>query len=83
MTMRNLLDGLEETGLHFSNVVASNVYLDDVRDFPAMNRVYSQYFPDLKPTRTTVAQVPPRADRGPVRGEVYPTLEQISVIAVR
>jgi hypothetical protein len=48
-----------------------------------MNRVYSQYFPDLKPTRTTVAQVPPRADRGPVRGEVYPTLEQISVIAVR
>src|SRR5882762_7590904 len=27
-TMRNLLDGLEEAGLDFSHVVASNVYLD-------------------------------------------------------
>jgi enamine deaminase RidA (YjgF/YER057c/UK114 family) len=83
MTMRNLLDGLEETGLHLSNVIATNVYLDDLKDFSAMNRVYSQYFPDLRPTRTTVAQIPPRPDRGPVKDDVYPTLEQISVIAVR
>ena len=33
-TMRNLLDGLEEAGMNFSNVVAANVYLDDVADFP-------------------------------------------------
>ena len=32
-TMRNLLDGLEEAGLSFANVVASNVYLDDLSDF--------------------------------------------------
>jgi reactive intermediate/imine deaminase len=83
MTMRNLLDGLEEAGLHFSNVVATNVYLDDMKDFSAMNRVYAQYFPEIKPARTTVAQVAPLPNRGPVRGEVYPTLEQISVIAVR
>jgi reactive intermediate/imine deaminase len=83
MTMRNLLDGLEEAGLNFSNVVAANVYLDDMQDFAAMNRVYAQYFPNLKPTRTTISQVAPRPDRGPVKGDVYPALEQVSVVAVR
>jgi enamine deaminase RidA (YjgF/YER057c/UK114 family) len=83
MTMRNLLDGLEETGLSYSNVVATNVYLDDLNDFAAMNRVYAQYFPTLRPTRTTVAQVPPLTNRGPMKEDVYPTLEQISLIAVR
>jgi len=83
MTMRNLLDGLEEAGLNFSNVVAANVYLDDMEDFAAMNRVYAQYFPNVRPTRTTVAQMPARPDRGPVKEDAYPMLEQISVIAVR
>jgi enamine deaminase RidA (YjgF/YER057c/UK114 family) len=84
MTMRNLLDGLEEAGLKFSNVVATNVYLDDINDFPKMNRVYAQYFPDPKPTRTTVSQVPPRQDHGPAKkADVYPPLEQISLFAVR
>jgi enamine deaminase RidA (YjgF/YER057c/UK114 family) len=36
--MRNLLDGLEEAGLGLSNVVATNVYLDDINDFARMNR---------------------------------------------
>jgi len=83
MTMRNLLDGLEEAGLKFANVVAASVYLDDMNDLAKMNRVYAQYFPDPKPTRTTVAQAPPRPDHGPVKDDVYPTLEQVSVIAVR
>lgn len=83
MSMRNLLDGLDEAGLKLSNVVATNVYLDDVNDLAKMNRVYAQYFPNLKPARTTVAQVPPRPDRGPVRDDIYPSLEQISLIAVR
>ena len=84
MTMRNLLDGLEETGLKFSNVVATNVYLEDINDFAKMNRVYAQYFPDPKPTRTTVAQVAPRQGGAPAKKEdVYPALEQIALIAVR
>src|SRR5688572_14829394 len=81
-TMRNLLDGLEEAGLTFSNVVASNVYLDDINDFPRMNRIYAQYFPDVFPTRTTVAPVAP-IDRKPASDDTYPGLEQISVVAVR
>jgi reactive intermediate/imine deaminase len=83
MTMRNLLDGLEETGLTLSNVIATNVYLDDLNDFPKMNRIYAEYFPTILPTRTTVAQVAPASNRGPSKEDIYPTLEQVSLIAVR
>lgn len=81
-TMRNLLDGLEEAGLSFSNVVASNVYLDNIDDFSRMNRIYAQYFTEMFPTRTTVAPLPP-IDRKPTGEDTYPGLEQISVVAVR
>ena len=47
--MRNLIDGLEEAGLGLSNVVATNVYLDDMNDFPRMNKIYAQYFPEAPP----------------------------------
>jgi reactive intermediate/imine deaminase len=81
-TMRNLLDGLEEAGLSFSNVVATNVYLDDINDFPKMNRVYAQYFPEMFPTRTTVAPLAP-IDRKPSNEDTFPGLEQISLVAVK
>ena len=81
-TMRNLLDGLEEAGLSFANVVATNVYLDDINDFPRMNRIYAQYFPEPFPTRTTVAPVAP-IDRKPANEDTYPGLEQISLVAVK
>src|SRR6266542_2542784 len=81
-SMRNLLDGLEEAGLTLANVVATNVYLDDIDDFPRMNRVYAQYFPEMFPTRTTVATLPP-IDRKAVNEDVYPGLEQISLVAVK
>ena len=38
-TMRNLLDGLEEGGMDFSNVVATNVYLDNIDEFAKMNGI--------------------------------------------
>src|SRR4029079_10401238 len=82
-TMRNLLDGLEEAGMDFSNVVASNVYLDNLNDFAAMNRIYTQYFSGgVAPARTTVQQVPP-GDRKPDAEDRWPTLEQISIVAVK
>jgi len=81
-TMRNLLDGLEEAGLGLSNVVATNVYLDDINDFARMNRIYAQYFPQMPPARTTLAQIAP-IDRTPTNGDTYPGLEQISLIAVK
>jgi reactive intermediate/imine deaminase len=81
-TMRNLLDGLEEAGMNFSNVVASNVYLDNIDDFTQMNGVYAEYFPSAPPARTTVQQIAPGKRQADARGR-WPTLEQISVIAVK
>ena len=81
-TMRNLLDGLEEAGMNFSNVVAANVYLDDVADFSRMNTVYAQYFGSAPPARTTVQQIAP-GNRSPNQTGHWPTLEQISIIAVK
>jgi reactive intermediate/imine deaminase len=81
-TMRNLLDGLEEAGLTFANVVATNVYLDDINEFARMNKVYAEYFAGAPPTRTTVQQVS-TAERKADARDRWPTLEQISLIAVK
>ena len=81
-TMRNLLDGLEEAGLDFSNVVSSNVYLDDIGDFSRMNGVYAQYFGAAPPARTTVQQRAPAERAADAKGH-WPTLEQISIVAVK
>ncbi len=80
-TMRNQLDNLEEANMDFSDVVAANVYLDDLSDFQGINSVYGEYFTDLPPVRTTVQQVAPR-DRKPNERGRYPGLEQISLIAI-
>jgi reactive intermediate/imine deaminase len=81
-TMRNLLDGLEEAGMDFSNVVASNVYLDNIDDFAAMNSVYAEYFNPPFPARTTVQQIAPGMRSADAKGH-WPTLEQISIVAVK
>jgi reactive intermediate/imine deaminase len=81
-TMRNLLDGLEEADMTFADVVATNVYLDDLAEFTNMNKVYGQYFAGNPPTRTTVQQFAP-AERKANEKEAWPTLEQISLIAVK
>ncbi|HTM48465.1 MAG TPA: RidA family protein [Bryobacteraceae bacterium] len=81
-TMRNLLDGLEEAGLDFSNVVASNVYVDDLSEFAKMNGVYGKYFASGPPSRTTVAPLPPVERKRSASGHA-PMLEQVSIIAVK
>lgn len=82
-TMRNLLDNLEEAGLTFDDVVSTNVYLDNIADFPTMNRIYAQYFKGgVYPARTTVQQIA-SVDRNKSKDEQYPDLEQISLIAVK
>jgi 2-iminobutanoate/2-iminopropanoate deaminase len=81
-TMRNLLDNLEEAEMKFDQVVATNVYLDDLSDLQAFDEVYAQYFGAAPPARTTVQQIAP-TDRKPDKEDHYPGLEQVSFIAVR
>ena len=40
--------------MDFSNAVAVTVYLTDMKLFDRMNKVYLEYFPEPRPTRTTV-----------------------------
>ena len=81
-TMRNLLDNLEEAGLGFNDVVSTNVYLDDLSEFAAMNKLYAKYFTAIAPARTTVQQIAPVV-RKQKEDETYPAIEQISLIAVK
>jgi enamine deaminase RidA (YjgF/YER057c/UK114 family) len=80
--MRNLLDNLEEAGMNFDQVVATNVYLDDFSDAQGFDDVYRQYFNGILPARTTIQQIAP-AERKPDKEDHYPDLEQVSFIAVQ
>jgi len=57
-TMSHLRDELRQAGMTFENVVATNVYLDDIADFARMNKVYAESFGATPPTRTTVQLLP-------------------------
>jgi reactive intermediate/imine deaminase len=81
-TMRNLLDNLEEAEMDFNQVVATNVYLDDLSELPVFDAVYAQYFGSVPPARTTVQQIAP-TERRPDKDDHFPGLEQVSLIVVR
>jgi 2-iminobutanoate/2-iminopropanoate deaminase len=50
--VRNLLEG---AGTHLQNVVKTTVFLADMSYFKEMNEVYSNFFTELPPARSTVA----------------------------
>jgi reactive intermediate/imine deaminase len=54
-SLENLGAVLKAAGLDFSDVVNSNVYLTDIKNFQAMNKIYKTYFPQKPPARTTIA----------------------------
>lgn len=45
---------LKEAGMEYGDVVAVQVYLTDMELFPRMNAVYTTYFKEPRPARTTV-----------------------------
>jgi len=81
-TMRNLLDGLAQAKMTFSNVVATHVYLDDIRDTDRLDRVYARYFTARAPARTLVQPATP-TNRVPDASGHWPALEEISIIGVK
>jgi len=52
--LENLKAVLEEAGATFDDVVKVTVYMRDLNEFSEMNEVYSQYFKNSPPARTTV-----------------------------
>jgi 2-iminobutanoate/2-iminopropanoate deaminase len=81
-TMRNQLDNLEEASMDFSQVVSTTVYLDDLSDTEAFNKVYAQYCKAPLPAQTVVQQLR-SANRTPDAEGHFPDLEQMSLIAVK
>lgn len=53
-TLNNIGIILKEAKMDFSDVVAVQVYLTDMELFNRMNAVYTTYFKDPRPARTTV-----------------------------
>ena len=50
----NAREIVEAAGLSLPHVVSGRVFLPDLADFDAMNRVYREYFPEAPPARATV-----------------------------
>src|ERR1700722_14221883 len=74
LSMRNLLDGLEEADMDFSNVVSSTIYMRDMKDDDQVRDLYGKFFKNRFPARTTLQQ------NFDLMAE---DVEQVSFIAVR
>jgi reactive intermediate/imine deaminase len=53
-TMKNVAQALAVAGYTLEDVVKTMVWLADARDFNDFNRVYSEFFPGNRPTRSTI-----------------------------
>jgi 2-iminobutanoate/2-iminopropanoate deaminase len=53
-TLENVKAILEASGAGMEDVVKATVHLSDLALFDRYNAVYAEFFPDPKPTRTTV-----------------------------
>lgn len=55
LVMKNIEAVLAAGGLNFSHVVKTTIFLTDMNDFGQVNEVYSSYFKEPYPARSTVA----------------------------
>jgi enamine deaminase RidA (YjgF/YER057c/UK114 family) len=74
LSMRNLLDGLEEADMDFSNVASSTIYMREMKDADQVHALYGTFFKNHFPAPTTLQQ------NFDLKAE---DVEQISFIAVR
>jgi 2-iminobutanoate/2-iminopropanoate deaminase len=54
LVMENLKAILTEAGSDLGKVIKTTVFIKDMNDFAAMNEIYSLYFGESKPARSTV-----------------------------
>jgi 2-iminobutanoate/2-iminopropanoate deaminase len=54
ITLENVSRILKAAGADLKDVVKVSVFLLDITEFQAMNRVYAEFFGDHKPARTTI-----------------------------
>ena len=56
-TLANIQSIVEASGARMEDVIKCTVHLSNIGDFDRYNSVYAQYFPGVKPARTTVQSV--------------------------
>ncbi|MGN6436541.1 MAG: RidA family protein [Agriterribacter sp.] len=56
-TLDNIRLILQQAGSDMEHVVKCTAHLSNINDFDRYNAVYSEYFPGIKPARTTVQSV--------------------------
>jgi len=61
-TLENIRAILRAAGADLADVIKCSVFLTDINDFAAMNKVYAEFFGDIRPARTTVQAVLPGRD---------------------
>jgi 2-iminobutanoate/2-iminopropanoate deaminase len=54
ITLENIKTIVEESGYNMSGVLKVTCYLSNMDDFADFNQVYSEYFPEVPPARTTI-----------------------------
>jgi 2-iminobutanoate/2-iminopropanoate deaminase len=57
--LENIKVILEAGGATMADVVKANAFLSDISFFEPYNKIYGSYFPDPRPTRTTMVCQPP------------------------
>lgn len=65
---------IESRGFHLGDIAATNVWLNNLDEFQAMNAVYASFFSSAFPTRTTIQPATTEAGAAGIR---------LSVVAVR
>jgi 2-iminobutanoate/2-iminopropanoate deaminase len=60
LVLENLRAVLEANGMTMANVVATQVFMKDLNEFPRMNATYAKFFDKAPPARATVevARIP-------------------------
>lgn len=53
-TLQNVAHVLALAGCSLADIVKTTVWLQDARDFDEFNRVYAEFFPGNKPSRSTL-----------------------------
>jgi len=59
LVLNNMKAILEAAGSSLDKVVKVTVFLADMSNFPKLNEIYRQFFPEPFPARTTIQAQPP------------------------
>ena len=54
LVINNLAAVIQAVGSNLNKALKTTVFLKDLADFEAMNKIYSEFFPDHKPARSTI-----------------------------